>query len=159
MIVPTGGSVESAIAFMESKIEWITATRQKMQRRKEEFDSRNVVVTDNTTVEDLMALYKRAVEHLPTRVAELSKQAGLPYRTMKIGRARSRWGSCSSDNRIMLTIYIMALPDHLIDFIILHELCHTRHHNHSAEFHQLVNQLTNGREKLLERELKGWRIF
>jgi len=46
------------------------------------------------------------------------------------------------------------LPEHLRDFVILHELCHTVHHNHSAAFHALLDRCTGGRESLLRRELR-----
>jgi predicted metal-dependent hydrolase len=52
----------------------------------------------------------------------------------------------------------MLLPEHLREFIILHELCHTHHHNHAAAFHQLLNSLVGGRENELNRELKRHRI-
>jgi len=50
----------------------------------------------------------------------------------------------------------MILPEHLRDYVILHELAHTVHHNHSAQFHALVNSLTDGQEKTLARELKEY---
>jgi predicted metal-dependent hydrolase len=52
----------------------------------------------------------------------------------------------------------MLLPDELREFIILHELCHTRHHNHSKAFHTLLDTLVGGKEKALNRELKAYRI-
>ena len=159
LIVPYGGDLDNAVAFMESRKEWILTAKEKIKCRKKEFDNRNVVVTPDTTVEDLIDMYKRAADYLPSRVDQLSKATGLNYQYMKIGRARSRWASCSGDNRLMFSIYIMALPPHLIDFIIIHELCHTQHHNHSAQFHDLVNKMTGGAEKQLEKELKMWRIY
>jgi predicted metal-dependent hydrolase len=52
----------------------------------------------------------------------------------------------------------MLLPPHLREFILLHELCHTLHHNHSAAFHTLLNTLVEGNERLYNRELKGYKI-
>jgi predicted metal-dependent hydrolase len=52
----------------------------------------------------------------------------------------------------------MLLPDELREFIILHELCHTRHHNHSKAFHTLLDTLVGGKEKALNRELKAYHI-
>jgi predicted metal-dependent hydrolase len=52
----------------------------------------------------------------------------------------------------------MLLPDELREFIILHELCHTQHHNHSTAFHALLNTLVGGKEKALNRELKAYHI-
>ena len=53
---------------------------------------------------------------------------------------------------------MMLLPPHLRDYVIIHELCHTVHHNHSPRFHALVDRLTGGRERELDKELKGYRI-
>jgi predicted metal-dependent hydrolase len=52
----------------------------------------------------------------------------------------------------------MLLPEHLREFILLHELCHTRHHNHSAAFHALLNSLVEGRESVLNAELRKYKI-
>jgi predicted metal-dependent hydrolase len=52
----------------------------------------------------------------------------------------------------------MLLPEHLREFIILHELCHTRHHNHSEAFHKLLDSLVQGKEKAFNRELKAYII-
>jgi predicted metal-dependent hydrolase len=52
----------------------------------------------------------------------------------------------------------MTLPEHLRDFVILHELCHTRHHNHSEAFHALLDRCVGGRERELNSELRKWTI-
>ena len=50
----------------------------------------------------------------------------------------------------------MRLPEHLRDYVILHELCHTVHHNHSAAFHNLCDRCLGGNEKILRRELRRY---
>lgn len=100
------------------------------------------------------ALRREAKEYLPQRVEEIARRIGLEYRSVSIRATRSKWGSCTSRNDLSLSVYLMLLPDHLIDFIIIHELCHTVHRNHSAAFHALVNHHVGGREKELNRELK-----
>lgn len=97
-----------------------------------------------------------AKSYLPTRVEELSRQFSLPCSTVTIRNTRTRWGSCSPSNTLSLSIHLMKLPDHLIDYILLHELCHTRHKNHGPHFHALLNQLTEGRHKAYHRELKSY---
>ena len=102
------------------------------------------------------ALRREARELLPAMVESVSRRTGLGYRSISVRAARSRWGSCSSRNDLSLSIYLMLLPDHLIEYIIVHELCHTVHRNHSAAFHALVNHHLGGREKELNRELKRY---
>ena len=102
------------------------------------------------------ALRREARELLPPMVEAASCRTELDYRSIMIRATRSKWGSCSSRNDLSLSVYLMLLPDHLIDFIIIHELCHTVHRNHSAAFHSLVDHHLGGREKELNRELKQY---
>ena len=102
------------------------------------------------------ALRREARELLPAMVEVVSRRTGLNYRSVAIRATRSKWGSCSSRNDLSLSAYLMLLPDHLIEYIIVHELCHTVHRNHSAEFHSLVDHHLGGHEKEFNRELKQY---
>ena len=104
------------------------------------------------------ALRRAAQADLPPRIERLARQTGLRYAGLTIRAARTKWGSCSGRNTISLNLYLMTLPEHLRDFVILHELCHTVHHDHSPRFHALLDRLTGGREKELARELKRFAI-
>ena len=97
-----------------------------------------------------------AKAYLPQRVDALCKTFGFRCGTVTIRNTRSRWGSCSSENNLSLSIHLMKLPDHLIDYVIVHELCHTLHKNHGAEFHQLLDRLTGGKHPQLRQELKNY---
>lgn len=99
------------------------------------------------------ALRAEASHVLPVMVAEAAARYGFSYGKVSVRASRSRWGSCSYNDDISLSIFLMLLPDHLIRFVILHELCHTRHRDHSAAFHSLLDSLVGGREKELRREL------
>lgn len=101
------------------------------------------------------ALRSEAKALLPARVAELSRRTGLTCRSVTVRATVSKWGSCSGRNDLSLSLYLMLLPDELIDFVLLHELCHTVHHNHSAQFHALLDTLLGGREKELSRALRS----
>ncbi|MGC9151652.1 MAG: M48 family metallopeptidase [Microbacter sp.] len=78
---------------------------------------------------------------LPVKTQEWSSKTGLAFKSLKIQSSTSRWGSCSSTNSINLSLFLMLLPEPLIDYVIVHELCHTVEHNHSARFWALVGAM------------------
>ena len=103
------------------------------------------------------SLRRNAKSILPSRLASLSKQCGLPYSSVKINSSQGRWGSCSARKDINLSYYLVLLPSHLIDYVLLHELCHTREMNHSERFWVLLNQFTEGKALALRGELRKYR--
>jgi predicted metal-dependent hydrolase len=103
------------------------------------------------------ALKIEAKQYLPDKVKVLSAKFGLEYTKLTIKNIKSRWGSCSRKNNINLSIHLMRLHEHLIDYVILHELVHTVHHNHGKKFWEMLGNITNG-AKNLDRELKKYRI-
>ena len=68
---------------------------------------------------------------------------------------KRRWGSCSAKKNINLSFYVMLLPPHLVELILLHELCHTLEMNHSPRFWKELDRVTGGKAKLLTKELKS----
>ncbi len=104
----------------------------------------------------LASMRKEAELVLYPRVEAISKQTGLKCRKVSIGNALTRWGSCSSKDEIILSCRLLLLPDYLIDFIILHELCHIAEKNHGPRFHALLNKWSGGKEEIYDRELKGF---
>jgi len=104
------------------------------------------------------ALRLEARAYLPRRLAELAKNKNLKYKNCVIKKAKTRWGSCSADNNINLSMFLMSLPDDLIDYVILHELAHTRHKNHSKEFWGFLSELLGGiNAKTIDKRLKKYR--
>ena len=94
-------------------------------------------------VEDfLVEIYRMESKHyLPKRVKELAERFGFRYRALSFRNNISNWGSCSVDNNISLNVKLMKLPDEIIDYVILHELCHTIEKNHSSEFWNLMGKV------------------
>ncbi len=80
------------------------------------------------------ALRRQATDQLPARLATLAARDGFSYHSVQIKSLKRRWGSCSSEGIITLNLYLMNLPWQLIDYVLLHELTHTRHMNHSPGF-------------------------
>ncbi len=96
--------------------------------------------------------------HLPQRVRELAAEHGFTYRRLFIKDLRSRWGSCSTVNNINLALQLMRLPDDLVDYVILHELVHTKVKNHGVNFWRLLDQVS-GDAKGLDRRLRKERLW
>ena len=103
-------------------------------------------------------LRTRAKEYLPVEIQRLAQQHDFHYKQIKIRKSKTRWGSCSSKGTINLSFYLMLLPSHLIEYVLLHELCHTVEMNHSAAFWSLLDRYTQGRAKTLRKELRQYHI-
>lgn len=103
------------------------------------------------------ALKKAASTYLPVLLETLSERYGLPFKRVKITGSRSRWGSCSAIKSINLSCYLMLLPPHLMDYVLLHELAHTREMNHGPKFWELMDELTEGQARSLRSELRKFR--
>lgn len=99
-----------------------------------------------------------AKAYLPRRTAEVAREYGFKYAGVKIQSSRSCWGSCSAQNSINLSLFLMAVPSHLIDYVIKHELCHTVHHDHSDKFWELMDKVADGKAHTLRKELKEYRM-
>ena len=81
---------------------------------------------------------RRAKKALPPLLAQVSRQTGLGYHKVSIRSQKTRWGSCSSRGNISLNDQLLFLPAQAVEYLMIHELCHTRHLNHSKSFWQLV---------------------
>lgn len=152
---PRGVSQRRALAFLDEKAGWVEAARARLAARCSELPPPLGPEEEKTRIEELR---RAAKADLPERLERLSRQTGLTCAGLTIRASRTKWGSCSGRNRISLSLFLMTLPEHLRDFVIIHELCHTVHHDHSPRFHALVDRLTDGHEKALWRELRAFPV-
>jgi len=119
-------------AFLTDRTAWI---EQHLQRRKEE----NLAHPPLTPAE-VESLRCRAKETLPSRVAHWAAVMGLTPTGVKITSARTRYGSCSGKNSLCFSLYLMQYPDEAIDAVVVHELAHIRHKNHSPAFYAEIER-------------------
>lgn len=152
---PLRVSERRALAFLESKVAWVEQTRERLARKRAALPPELPPAEAKARIEELR---RAAKADLPPRIERIARETGLQYAKLGIRASRTKWGSCSGRNHISLSVFLMTLPEHLRDFVILHELCHTVHHNHSPRFHALVDRLCGGNEKALNRELRAYTI-
>lgn len=89
----------------------------------------------------LLRMKNQALDALPARVSELAGKFGFTYGKVTIKQMHTRWGSCTFRNDINLSLHLMSLPTHLIDYVILHELVHTICKHHRNEFWQKLESV------------------
>jgi predicted metal-dependent hydrolase len=143
--VPRGGSYKYAEQFFDKN-------RALVLQKKSGLSSGNDPLPQEAE------LRIRAIQYLPAEIERLAQKYNLNYQSVKIRKSKTRWGSCSSKKTINLSFYLMLLPAHLIEYVLLHELCHTREMNHSAAFWSLVDNCTGGQSKALRKELRSYHI-
>lgn len=105
-----------------------------------------------------IALRTEAKRVLVEKLDNLARQFGFDYTKVSINKSRGRWGSCSSKRNINLSYFCLFLPEYLIDFIILHELCHTVEMNHGDRFWYLLDKVTGFKAKALTKDLMSVKI-
>ena len=98
-----------------------------------------------------------AKAYLPQRLRMLASLYKLSFDDVRINSSRGRWGSCSTYRSINLSFYMMLLPSHLIDYVLLHELTHTLEMNHSPRFWHKLNEFTEGKAIALRSELRAFK--
>ena len=111
--------------FIREKSVWIEKALKKQSLRQDKFS-----ITEQEA-ERLKALAKKII---PQKVEYFSSLTGLVPTAVKITSAKTRFGSCSGKNSICFSLYLMQYPDEAIDYVVLHEIIHIKHHNHSKRF-------------------------
>lgn len=100
-------------------------------------------------------LRKEAKHHLPKRIRYIADRHGFDYSSLRFTHASSRWGSCNNKQAISLNIALMNLPFELIDYVLIHELAHTKHLNHGAAFWSEV-EIADPAYKFHRKQLKQY---
>ena len=102
-------------------------------------------------------LHRRASEELPPLLARLADENGFRYSRVTIRGQKSRWGSCSARKMISLNYQLLLLPGDIVRYVLLHELCHTVHMNHSEKFWSLLERFDLDSKAMRRRMREGWK--
>lgn len=157
--VPWYVSYSRATRFLEEKIEWVKHCIEKQKITNDILENSGKIIKSPNNTQGIEELRKKAKIELIPRMEVLAAQYGFEYNKICIRNNSSNWGSCSGKNNINLNMRLVMVPKHLQDYVILHELCHLRHHNHGKDFHILLDTLCGGQEKALSKELREWRLL
>lgn len=134
--VPNGTSQSEINAVLQEKRPWIEKHLAKIQEH-------NAVLTQMKpfTMDEIRALAEQALGVLPGKVRTYAQIVGVTYGRITIRNQRSRWGSCSSKGNLNFNCLLMLFPEDVIDYVVVHELCHRKHMNHSNEFYKEIERV------------------
>ena len=145
--VPRKASFDDALEFVKLKNNWVRKHLEKIRRN----NTRHREYADTLANID----QKKAGKALSDRLKRLAEKHGFEYQRLTVRKQRTRWGSCSHKNAISLNLKLVILPEELRDYVMLHELVHTRIHNHSQKFWDELNRYV-GNGKALAARLRDY---
>ena len=125
--------------FLEEKEHWIDLHLEKMrQRQKSNADQASRI---SISEEEIKQLTELAKEVIPQRVAFFAAQMGVNYGRITIRNQKTRWGSCSQAGNLNFNCRLMKMPPEVLDYVVVHELCHRKQMNHSRAFWEEVEKV------------------
>ncbi len=122
-------SVSEINKFVGEKADWIDKNLKKMQERQAK-ESEGTDLTE----QEIRLLATRAKRIIPPRVRKYAEIIGVDYGSITIRMQKSRWGSCSAKGNLNFNCLLMRAPEEILDYVIVHELCHRKEMNHSDRF-------------------------
>jgi predicted metal-dependent hydrolase len=152
VIMPHRVSYAMATVFLKNNIDWIISQQHKtktLEKKYFELDAKHPLPEP-----------KIARKMIEERITFLSLKHDIHFQRLAIRRQKTRWGSCSTQNNINLNIHLARLPQYLMDYVILHELAHINHKNHSKQFKDYLDRLLgNISRNVAETELKKFGVL
>lgn len=121
------------IAFIEKNRKWIETHRAKIQQRNRELE-----LLEPFSAQELADMALRAKSIIPERVRHYSAMLGVAYGKVTIRRQKTKWGSCNAKGDLSFNCLLMAAPPEVLDSVVVHELCHRLHMDHSKAFYAEV---------------------
>lgn len=157
--VPEASFKSGQVFGKELQLEIISVDSDKSFRSR--INNKNISVylptslsLESIEIQDkIRGVIKRALKQESTRIIKerldtISTQTGLKYKDLSIKELKRRWGSCDTNGRITINLFLIQLPWDLIDYVLLHELVHTVHMSHDNNFWGLMNEFNPDLKKL-----------
>ena len=154
--VPLRMPKDRILCFLSEKASWIRMQQGKMQER-ENMRQQARIHLDAAQEKELR---ERAKSVLAQRTAYFARQVGVTYGRITVRDQKTRWGSCSQTGNLNFNFRLILAPLEVLDYVVVHELCHRRQMNHSAQFWQEVAQvLPDYRKRKAWLTENGWRLM
>ena len=128
---PRSVSEKDIEEILKKKEAWISKHIEKIKEAKERFEAEP---TEKLTREKVIALAEEALKVIPERVEYFAKVIGVTYGKITVRNQKTRWGSCSSKGNLNFNCLLMLAPPEVLDYVVVHELCHRKQMNHSKAF-------------------------
>lgn len=128
---PRSVSEKDIEEILKKKEAWISRHIEKIKEAKERFEAE---ATEKLTREKVIALAEEALKVIPERVEYFAKVIGVTYGKITVRNQKTRWGSCSSKGNLNFNCLLMLAPPEVLDYVVVHELCHRKQMNHSKAF-------------------------
>lgn len=128
---PYSASEKDIEEILKKKEAWISKHIEKIKETKERFEAEP---TKKLTRKKVIALAEEALKVIPERVEYFAKVIGVTYGKITIRNQKTRWGSCSSKGNLNFNCLLMLAPPEVLDYVVVHELCHRKQMNHSKAF-------------------------
>ena len=118
--------------FVSGRVDWIVEHLKKMEQKNRQH--KNALPVKKLSNNEIKELADKAAAYIPERVAHFAPLVGVSFNRITIRNQRTRWGSCSSKGNLNFNCLLMLAPSEVIDYVVVHELCHRKEMNHSARF-------------------------
>lgn len=135
---PARMPVREINAFVQEKNDWIRAHLQQMAEKKR---LREQYREQALSKEELQELATQAMKLIPQKVHYYAQIIGVTYGRITIRNQRTRWGSCSGKGNLNFNCLLLLMPEEVLDYVVVHELCHRKEMNHSARFWEEVEKI------------------
>lgn len=131
MKVPLRATKKDIEKILKEKEPWILKHQADIARKKEKYEAK---CGPKLTYAEIQELADQALKYIPERAAYFAPTIGVKYGRITIRNQKTRWGSCSSKGNLNFNCLLMLAPPEVIDYVVVHELCHRKEMNHSTAF-------------------------